>query len=210
MTSVSVPTQNRRFDGMRENAPGSDTEGIMRASSPRALRIVRSGVTLLTALAVVLPVSFAPVLAQETAEIAGTILDPDGRPANGFRIVLKDLVGGNEFTSAPSAADGSYAISLPVGGKYALAALLAPDGTPLPVQTIPPISLDQAGSRRLDVAFQRQGPPGNVPDEDRDDRSGVPWYRKGWGIAVMVVGAGAVAALALGGGGDGPASPSNP
>jgi hypothetical protein len=175
----------------------------MTAFAPRALAAT-------TVLALVLTAGLGPVAAAGTVQITGTILDPDGRPAVGFRIVLVDLDGGNEFTSAPSGADGGYSMAVPVGGRYSLSAVLGPDGAPLPVQTIPPIVLDESGTRRLDVAFQRQAPVTNLPRDDRDDRSGVPWYKKPWGITAMVLGGGAVAALALGGGGDGPVSPSSP
>lgn len=181
---------------------------VVRVASPRALRVVLA-VSVVAAL--VCPIPTTLFAAEESVEITGTILDPDGRPADGFRIVLEDLIDGSTYTSDPSGTDGSYTISVPVGGRYTLSAVLSPEGEPLPVQTIPPITLDQAGTRRLDVAFQRQSPSSRV-SRDRDDRLAVPWYKTGWGITAIVVGVGGVAALALGGGGkdNPPASPSSP
>jgi hypothetical protein len=146
-----------------------------------------------------------PVPAQEFARFVGTILDPDGRPAAGFRVVLKDIERGTEFTSGPSGSDGAYSVSVPVGSKYTLARVLAPDGVPLPVQSIPPVHVDSAETNRLDVAFQRQAPAPSTGENEDDRVAGAkPWYKKPGGIVGIVLGVGAAAALAAGGGDDDP------
>jgi hypothetical protein len=181
---------------------------LLAATSPRAWR---APTAIVLAIAIAFTASGLPVLAEETAQFAGTILDPDGRPAAGFQVVLKDAERGTEFTSAPSGPDGAYAVSVRIGGNYALARVLAPDGTALPVQSIPPVRVDSAGTNRLDVAFQRQAPtPRTREDEDDRGAAAKPWYKKPWGIVGIVLGVGAVAALAAGGGDDDPpVSPSS-
>lgn len=173
----------------------------------------RAAVATIAAFSLLLTSAGVPVLAQETANFMGTILDPDGRPAGGFQVVMKDVVSGREFTSAPSGADGKYSLSVPVGGRYTLARVLAPDGSPLPVQSIPPLAVQTSGTNRLDVAFQRTAPPASPAEqakvqepEEKDDR-GVPWYKTKGGITGIVLGAAAVAALAIGGGDDDEPSP---
>lgn len=173
-------------------------------------RVRRVPIALGVALALVFTATGVPTLAQGTAQIVGTILDPDGRPAANFQVVLKDAQRGTEFTSGPSGPDGAYSVSVPVGSSYTLARILAPDGTSLPVQGIAPVRVDAAGTSRLDVAFQRQVPsPTNVAEDDDPDAAAKPWYKKTGGIVGIVLGIAVVAALVAGGGSDDePASPS--
>lgn len=169
-----------------------------------------------------------PALAADTATFSGTILDPSGSPAGGFVAVLKDVASGREFRSAASGADGAYQVQVPVGGRYQLEAVFAPDGTRLPVQQAPPIAVRVPGTIRLDVQFRdlppapgaappaaaSEAPPSAAPpaaprpDRDRDP-SALPWWKKPGGIVAIVLGTGAVAA-AVGGGGGKKASPSQP
>ncbi len=182
---------------------------FLAAVSPRARRV---SVAISAALALLMSGPAAPTFAQESARFVGTILDPDGRPAAGFQVVLRDAVRGTEFTSVPSGPDGAYTVSVPIGGSYTLARVVAPDGTPLPIQSIPPVRVDSAGTSRLDVAFQRQSPSprsAGSGDEDDDEAALKPWYKKPGGIVGIVLGVAVAAALAAGGGDDGPASPSS-
>ena len=91
---------------------------------------------------------------SSTAAISGVILDPDGRPASGFKVVLRDIGSNTRFTSGPTDAAGNYAVQVPLGGRYKLEGVLADDGvTTLPVQDIPPISVLTPGTTRMNVRF---------------------------------------------------------
>jgi hypothetical protein len=166
---------------------------------------------------------------QETATIRGGILDPSGEPAVGFRTVVRDLASDREYRSRPSNESGEYVLEVPAGTRYLLLAVIAPDGTVLPVQSIPPLPVRVEGTYQLDVHFRfLSGEPGEkVPElapgveapEERPapapagkDISGTkPWYKRPSGVIGIVAGVGVVAAAAGGGGGDsGTTSPSAP
>lgn len=157
--------------------------------------------------------------AQETAALLGTVFDPQGQPAAGFTVVFRDVATGKEIRSSASNAAGLYETIVPVGGRYKLQAVIAPDDSLLPVQDVPPIAIQVPGFNRLDVRFlprsgaARQDPgagkraPTAEPKKAR--KSGVPWWKTPGGIVGIVVGVGAAAAIAAGGGG-GQASPFTP
>ncbi len=183
----------------------------------------------------VLSLSGVGALAQQSAAFTGSVIDPSGTPAEGFKVVFKDAVTGKTFTSGPTSASGAYTVQVPVGGKYQLTGVEAPDGTMLPVQSIPPIAVRVAGTNRLDVKFtqapvaqqpapkpaqptttQAQAPKPTTakPATQTVSAEKKPWYKKTGGIVGIVLGAGALIALAAGGGGGGnnnpPPSPSAP
>lgn len=175
----------------------------MRFSTTWIAGSLRPAAAIATALSLLVASTAVPLLAQETASFVGTIFDPDGRPASGFEVVLKDVVSGREFSSSPTGTDGLYSLDVPVGGKYTVVRVVAPDGTPLPVQSIPPLAVQTAGTNRLDVAFQRTAPPppGETSDDDEEKK---PWYKTPGGITGIVLGVAAVAAIAIGSDDDDP------
>jgi hypothetical protein len=91
---------------------------------------------------------------SSSAAITGVILDPAGKPASGFKVVFRDVASNTKFTSGPTDAAGTYAVQVPLGGRYKLDGVIADDGvTKLPVQEIPPISVLTPGTTRLNVRF---------------------------------------------------------
>lgn len=67
--------------------------------------------------------------------IRGRILDRDGLPVAGARAILYDepqMLNRPLYVSQPSAADGSFVLSFPVGGTYYLAARQQLGGAPAP------------------------------------------------------------------------------
>jgi len=173
-----------------------------------------------------------PAMAEQTATFAGGLLDPDGKPAAGFHVVMRDVVSGKMYTSAVSDASGQYTMSVPVGGRYKLEGVLAPDGTRLPVQDGPPLSVRSAGNNRLDVRFTaaatspRMAPepakpapaapkapatsttkaPERTPPARIETKK--PWWKTSGGVIGIVAGVAVVAAVASGVGDN--ASPSQP
>jgi hypothetical protein len=154
----------------------------------------------------------APALfAQDsTATIAGVILDPAGRPAFGFKVLLHDVASNTQYMSAPTDTAGNYSVQVPLGGRYKLDQVIADDGvTKLPVQDVPPVSVLAAGTTRLNVRFT-SALPSTTPtaaatpasdEKEKKKKSAVPWYKRPGPIVGMVLGAGAIAAIALSAGG---------
>ncbi len=150
------------------------------------------------------------VLAQgETAAIAGVVLDPSGQPASGFKVVVRDVASGQEFTSGPTDAQGNYSTQVPVGGKYKLTGVIASDGvTKLPVQDVPAVNVLTAGTTRLNVRFTQAPAPAApataAPKDEKEKKKGaVPWYKKPGPIIGIVLGSLLVVGLAASGGGGG-------
>jgi hypothetical protein len=101
----------------------------------------------------------APAVAAETGTFTGTVMAPDNSFASGFTVVFKDAASGQEFRSDPTGPTGEYQIAVPTGGRYKLDSVVAPDGTKLAVQNVPPIPVRVAGSNKLDVKFSNTAPP---------------------------------------------------
>jgi hypothetical protein len=162
-----------------------------------------------TALIAVLAVGAGaiPSWAQQEATFSGAILDPVGKGQPDFSLVLVDVATGQEYLSGKTSTSGEYALTVPVGAQYRVHAVIAPDGTRLAVQELPPIAVRVAGHNHLDVRFQMRPLPGGAAaapatTEDEFRRAGVPWWKTPAGVTGIVVGAAAIAALALSGGGD--------
>jgi hypothetical protein len=142
-----------------------------------------------------------PVLGQETATISGLVVGPNGEVGKGFMVHLKDIGSGNMIAGGPTDASGEYSAQVPVGGRYIIDHVTAPDGTVLTVQSIAPIPIRYAGSTRLDVKFQ-EAPVKTVKTEPKPKpvetaktpkpTSGAkkPWYKTPLGITGIVLGAG--------------------
>ena len=96
--------------------------------------------------------------AQEAASFLGTVFDPSGKPAEGFTVVFRDVASGKEIRSSKTNAAGQYQTTVPVGTRYKLQSVVAPDGTLLPVQDVPPIAVRVPGNNRLDVRFIAKAP----------------------------------------------------
>lgn len=161
--------------------------------------------------------------ASSTGTIAGVILNPSGQPAFGFRVVLVDVASNTKYTSEPTDAAGNYSVGVPIGGRYKIDGVIADDGvTHLPVLEVPPVSVLQAGTTRMNVRFTT-GSAGAAPataaaastEQDKNKKKGaVPWYKTPGGITGIVVGSAVIVGLLLSGGGgsssSGSVSPSTP
>jgi hypothetical protein len=113
---------------------------------------IRAAVTVATVVAMSLGL-VAPALAADAATFSGAVMAPDNSFAQGFTVVFKDVASGQEFRSGPTSATGEYQVSVPTGARYKLDSVVAPDGTKLPVQNVPPIPVRVAGASKLDVKF---------------------------------------------------------
>jgi hypothetical protein len=174
----------------------------------------------LVAAAVLLSTAGIASFAQETAAFLGTLFDPSGKPAEGMVVIFRDASSGKEFRSLKTNATGQYEVSVPVGSRYKLQSVVAPDGSLVPVQDVPPVPVRVPGFNRLDVRFLSGSAPAAAPNTpaapkpaasapaaakkpEKVTKTSVPWWKKPAGIVGIVIGGGAVAALALGGGGGG-------
>lgn len=186
-----------------------------------------------TTLALLLPLAALPALAQGTATFAGTVFEPSGAPVGaGFKVILRDVKSGAQYTAVTDAA-GAYSIPVPLGGRYKLESAVAPDGTVLPVQNVPPIAALVPGTNRIDVKFSQAAPapvpppaattataqtptPAPAPqaatgtqvaqteqEKKKKKEPAAPWWKRPGPIVGIVLGAVAVGALAFGGGGGG-------
>jgi hypothetical protein len=178
-------------------------------------------IRILAAASLVLATVVQPVPAQQPAKIQGGILDPSGAPAAGFIAVVKDVDSGKEYRSKPSNEAGEYTLEIPAGTRYRLLAVVAPDGTVLPVQEIPPLPVRVPGTYQLDVKFRflseesgekppelaKPGDPGQARPKPRpgpaEDK---PWYKKPAGVIGIIAGVGVVGVAVGGGSDDAPAS----
>lgn len=174
-----------------------------------------------------------PILAQESATIYGLVAGPDGELGGGFTVHLKDVGTGKIIASGPTDAVGQYSAQVPVGGRYVIDHVTAPDGSVLSVRSIAPIPIAYAGSTRLDVKFQKSlvapEPEPQVktkpvktkpvetkkvkapkaPKPTKPSTGSKPWYkRKGGIIGIVLVSGGAIAA-ATGGDSKSVSPPSN-
>ena len=123
---------------------------------------IRGAITVATVFAMSLGL-VAPALAADAATFSGAVMAPDNSFAQGFTVVFKDVATGQEFKSGPTSATGEYHVSVPTGGRYKLDSVMAPDGTKLAVQNVPPIPVRVAGSSKLDVKFTNAAtPPGTA------------------------------------------------
>jgi Carboxypeptidase regulatory-like domain len=194
---------------------------------------IRPAAAVLTALVVLVPSLTLPAVAQSTATFTGTVFDPSGAPVQaGFKVVLRDVKSGAQYTAVTNAS-GAYNIPVPIGGRYKLESAVAPDGTVLPVQNVPPIAALVPGTNRVDVKFS-QGPPpvmtaqkpatpppptaakptprpaptvvAQNPREKEKKKKGAalkPWWKRPGPIIGIVLGSVVVVALVAGGGGGG-------
>jgi hypothetical protein len=133
----------------------------VRAFGPEAFRKSLAALTCFVILSAGAPGLFAQ---SPTAAITGVILDPEGHPAFGFKVVFRDVGSNTRFTSGPTDAAGNYALQVPLGGRYKIEGVVANDGvTKLPVQEIPPISVLTPGTTRLNVRFTTAPSPSGSP-----------------------------------------------
>jgi len=136
--------------------------------------------------------TFHPALAQEeTAGFSGLVLDPDGKPAEGFQLVFRDDAA-QEHVAPPSDDLGRYSIDL-VPGSYQLVAAIAPDGSRLDVPALPSLPVEW-GARRLDVRIGRPEQPagkgaGKAASKPAKTQagSGVPWVQIGAAAGTVLI-----------------------
>jgi hypothetical protein len=143
-----------------------------------------------------------------SGKLAGTILDPQGKPAFGFKVVVVDTTTNIKYTSAPTDASGNYSIAVPVGGTFKVDSVVADDGvTRLAVQDAAAVSVMASGTKPLNVRFVASPAPAadtaSTEEEKKKKKGAVPWYQRPGPIVGIVLGSVAVAALALSGGSDG-------
>jgi hypothetical protein len=114
--------------------------------------VLRGAAAVATTFALMLGV-LAPAIAADTATFSGAVVGTDNSLGEHFTVIYKDVATGQEFRSGPTNAAGEYQVSVPVGARYKLDSVLAPDGTKLPVQNVPPIRVAASGTNRVDVKF---------------------------------------------------------
>jgi len=171
----------------------------LRSGLPRR---IRAAVSVATAFAVTLGV-FAPALASETATFAGTVMAPGNAYASGFIVGFKDAASGQEFRSEPTGTAGTYRVTVPAGARYKLNSVVAPDGTRLAVQNLPPVATQPAGTNRVDIRFAGVASPAlapgaATPDNDKKKRKeAAPWWKQPGPIVGLVLGSLALAAAAV-------------
>lgn len=170
--------------------------------------MIRKVVALL-ACSLLLTVSAPPVSAEaSTATIAGMILNPSGKPAFGFKVVLRDVASNAQFMSEPTDAAGNYSVDVPLGGRYKIEGVVADDGvTHLPVIEVPPVNALTAGTTRLNVQFTTGSAATAAGADPNTTPAHVPWYKTGGGITGIVIGSAVIVGLAVGAGGGGDSSP---
>jgi len=175
-----------------------------------AQRSIRKSFAILTCLALGLGGAPGLFAQSSTATIAGVILDPTGRPAFGFKVLLHDVASNTQYMSSPTDAAGNYTVEVPVGGRYKLDGVVANDGvTKLAVQDVSPVNVLEAGTTRLNVRFTdgaattTKTAGGTPANEEKKKKSGVPWYKRPGPIVGMVLGGAAILAIAFSGGGGG-------
>jgi hypothetical protein len=126
---------------------------------------VRSAASVATTFALMLGI-LAPAIAADTATFTGAVVGTDNSVGEHFTVVYKDVATGQEFRSGPTNTAGQYQVSVPVGARYKLDSVVAPDGTKLPVQNVPPIRIAASGQNRVDVKFTQTAvaaAPGAAP-----------------------------------------------
>jgi hypothetical protein len=90
----------------------------------------------------------APTAAAQDSQLAlpGRVVDSDGQPAAGYRVVLRVPGGTEVYLSPPAGADGSYEVSVPAGRSYVVVAVISPSGRRTAIDGLPEIA-GQAGAR---------------------------------------------------------------
>ena len=152
------------------------------------------GVLLLSALLCgFLAPALHPALAQdETAGFSGIVLDPEGKPAEGFRLVFQDEAG-QEHVAPPSDDLGRYSVDL-VPGSYKLVAAIAADGSRLDVPALPALPIEW-GARRLDIRIGAAEQPAagkatskstGKPPKTKSS-SGIPWVQIGAATGTVLI-----------------------
>ena len=99
-----------------------------------------------------------PAAAQGTATIEGVVYGPDTNPAEGVRVVVRDVDSGTEYPSGPTGADGAYTISVPVGARYQVQHVTAADGSTIDVLEVPPRRITEGGAVVMDIALTQLPP----------------------------------------------------
>ena len=159
-----------------------------RAAKPMSGRFV--ALVLVTALAA--GPSSVVLADDDKATLRGSLLDPSGLPATGFKAVIENVDTRKEFLSTTSDENGEYTVDVPVGQRYRIVAAISPDGDRLPVKASAPMPVRVPGSYRLpDVLFQQEDddPGAAVPPSDRPPAvAAQPWYKKPGGIVGITVG----------------------
>ena len=162
---------------------------------------IRAAVSVATVFAMTLGV-LAPALASETATFAGTVMAPGNAYASGFIVGFKDAASGQEFRSDPTGTAGTYRVTVPAGARYKLNSVVAPDGTMLAVQSLPPVAAQPAGTNRVDIRFAGAATPAlapgaAAPDNDKKKKKeAAPWWKQPGPIVGLVLGSLALAAVA--------------
>jgi len=163
---------------------------------------IRGAISIATVFALTLGV-FAPAFAVESAAFAGTVIAPGDALASGFVVGFKDAASGQEFRSDPTGTAGTYRVTVPAGARYKLSSVLAPDGTVLAVQNLPPVAVRPAGTSRVDIRFAGAAnptlaPAAAAPDSDKKKKkSAAPWWKQPGPIVGLVLGSLALAAVAV-------------
>jgi hypothetical protein len=163
---------------------------------------MRGAVSVVTAFAMTLGV-LAPALASETATFAGTVMAPGNADASGFTVAFKDAASGQEFRSDPTGTAGTYRVTVPAGARYKLNSVVAPDGTMLAVQNLPPVAVQPAGTNRVDIRFAGAenaslAPAAAAPDNDKKKKkAAAPWWKQPGPIVGLVLGSLALAAVGV-------------
>jgi len=165
-------------------------------------------------------------MAEAKAVIRGGVVDLNGHPAAGFRVLVTDRLEGARYMSPPSDTKGEYSLEVAPRGKYVVAGIVAPDGTHFPVQQVASLSISRPGAYRMDIQFEEAPglptgalrPSGEASATTPAARgagrttppvAARPWWKSPVGITGIVV-AGTVLLVAVANSGGGTASPSAP
>ncbi|MFN7967522.1 MAG: carboxypeptidase-like regulatory domain-containing protein [Acidobacteriota bacterium] len=173
--------------------------------------LLRRVLSLLLVSMLVLPltaIAAPPAAAANASEVRGVLLSADGTPALGFQIGLRSKTG-DLFLSAPTGADGAFAVESLPPDTYRVVAF-APDGAEFPVLGRE-VALKAGQVERIEARLAEKSiSPGSLQGaSDKGAAAGTTSKKRGfagfWGttggkIAVIVGGAFAVGLIASSGG----------
>lgn len=134
-----------------------------RAQRTRPLRLVLLGLVLLAAL---------PALAEDDRLVVrGTVNDQGGGSLEGYRVVVRLAGDSQVFLSAPTQANGEYAVALPAGARCEIVAIISPGGLRIAVEPRLQVQATRGARRNvvvdLSAVANGERSPRRFPGSDR-------------------------------------------